>query len=169
MVINRVESGSGQQSQGTPKRSISGTTIDEAVRLAVLAAAVGSMPGPDTDLRSREDERRRTRRHALRMPVTFAYNGIDCTAITGDVSLGGIFIETEEPPPFGARIEVRMNLKFLAAPVSVSALVRWVEEGLGVGVQFVSLRPLVVWALQQEIPADVDSDTHRNVQQEVER
>ena len=55
-----------------------------------------------------------------------------------DISLGGIFIETEAPAPFAAEIVVRVQMKTAngnLAEFDLPGVVRWVRER-GMGVQF---------------------------------
>jgi len=51
-----------------------------------------------------------------------------------DVSLGGVFVETDEPPSFGSKVVVVCPLDEGAAS-RLDAVVRWAKPG-GVGLQF---------------------------------
>lgn len=101
--------------------------------------------------RSRAQNRRTDRRYRLRMPVIFGAGERVGFGSSTDVSLGGMFIETDTPRLFGERINLKFRAAGLEKPLSAPAVVRWVEPGRGMGVQFESVRPLVIWALQKEL------------------
>jgi type IV pilus assembly protein PilZ len=52
-----------------------------------------------------------------------------------DVSLGGMFIETEATAPYGTPVRVFLRLPGLKDEVTVDTIVRWSKPG-GMGVQF---------------------------------
>lgn len=52
-----------------------------------------------------------------------------------DVSLGGIFIETASPLPYGTKVRVFMRLPGLRDETTIDAIVRW-SKPTGMGVQF---------------------------------
>jgi type IV pilus assembly protein PilZ len=52
-----------------------------------------------------------------------------------DVSLGGVFIETDSPLPYGTRVRVFMHLPGLRDESAIDAIVRW-SKPTGMGVQF---------------------------------
>ena len=52
-----------------------------------------------------------------------------------DISLGGMFVETAEPPAFGADVVVHVTLPGQKAAFALPAVVRWLGGG-GMGVQF---------------------------------
>jgi type IV pilus assembly protein PilZ len=52
-----------------------------------------------------------------------------------DVSLGGMFIETEAVAPYGTPVRVFLRLPGLKDEVTVDTIVRWSKPG-GMGVQF---------------------------------
>lgn len=52
-----------------------------------------------------------------------------------DISLGGMFIETVTPQPFGAEVIVHVHVPGEPAAFALPAVVRWVRNG-GMGVQF---------------------------------
>lgn len=55
-----------------------------------------------------------------------------------DISLGGMFITTDEAAPFGAHVTVRFRLPSQSIELALPAVVRWTGTG-GMGVQFGSL------------------------------
>ena len=52
-----------------------------------------------------------------------------------DISLGGAFLHTSAPAPFGAQVTVFLRLPGLEQEVSVKSTVRWTKPD-GMGVQF---------------------------------
>jgi PilZ domain len=54
-----------------------------------------------------------------------------------DLNIGGLFIETETPPPVGASITLLFSVP--EGEIRSSALVRNVTPGEGMGVQFVAM------------------------------
>ena len=57
------------------------------------------------------------------------------TARATDISLGGIFIESEEHPAFGAEIEIRTLMPGGDFELQLPGFVRW-DKAHGFGVQF---------------------------------
>ncbi len=56
-------------------------------------------------------------------------------ARAADISLGGMFIATAAPAPFGAEIVVTIHFPGQRAPMSIPGVVRWARPD-GMGVQF---------------------------------
>lgn len=101
------------------------------------------------------DNRRKSQRHDRRLAIEYAFllaGGGEPTdedwrwSVTRNLSLGGVFIEAEERPPYGSRVKVRFQLPNQEAPIEIGAAVRWTESG-GFGVQFDGLRARDVWSL----------------------
>ena len=62
-------------------------------------------------------------------------------AFAKDISVGGMFVETDQPMPVGSRINLRFNLEG-QDPITVAAAEVTYQVGkLGVGVQFVDVAP----------------------------
>lgn len=85
-------------------------------------------------------EKRKYARAAIDLPVYFAVKGASTSAsgIGKDISIGGIFIETSSPAPFGADLIVRVRLRTPSRDdqdFDLPGVVRWVR-GNGMGVQF---------------------------------
>ena len=81
-------------------------------------------------------ESRQHPRKELHPPVAFQLAGgprVDATC--HDISLGGLFIETNQPAPFGSEITVYLTLPGLKTEVVVKSRVRWTKP-TGMGVQF---------------------------------
>ena len=82
-------------------------------------------------------ELRRHSRAAVDVPVEFvAKGGTERSAGRArDISLGGMFIETDTPLPFSAEVIVHVTLPSQKAPFALPGVVRWNRNG-GMGVQF---------------------------------
>jgi type IV pilus assembly protein PilZ len=81
------------------------------------------------------------RRHA-RVPVdattvTFTLKGSSqpLTGVAKDISVGGMFVVVEEPPPFNAEVIVRIILPEQLEELVLPGVVRWTRDD-GMGVQF---------------------------------
>lgn len=59
-------------------------------------------------------------------------------AVSRDISLGGMFIETPAPAAFGSRLVVTLLTPTRAASVSIACIVRWTTDA-GMGVQFLEM------------------------------
>jgi hypothetical protein len=94
-------------------------------------------------------EHRRHARVPIDVPVVFRQADSPDT-IAGsakDISLGGMFIETDFPAAFGAVVLIGFTLPG-SRPMLVSATVRWTEES-GMGVQFGALSARDTYAITQ--------------------
>ena len=82
-------------------------------------------------------ELRRTPRAPIDAPVEFTAKG-ETTRRRGkahDLSLGGMFVETDTPPDFGAEVTIHVTLPGEKAAFALPGIVRWRKDG-GMGVQF---------------------------------
>jgi hypothetical protein len=93
--------------------------------------------------------RRAQQRYEIEIPVELTSAGQTHVTVTRNLSLGGMFMQLDVDIPFGALVKLKFSLPDLDAPVEVDAHVRWVQPGVGVGVQYAGLRAREVWALQQ--------------------
>lgn len=85
-------------------------------------------------------EKRRHARTSIDLPLTFGVKGTtgQGQGIGRDISIGGIFVETNDPAPFGAEIVVRLGLRTATGGTrefDLPGVVRWVGPD-GMGVQF---------------------------------
>jgi len=55
-----------------------------------------------------------------------------------DLSLGGMFVRTDKPQPFGAEVIVHATLTAKKTPFELAAVVRWTRDD-GMGLQFLPL------------------------------
>jgi hypothetical protein len=81
-------------------------------------------------------ERRRFCRVAVSAPVDIEWGSETLQAKTGDVSLCGMFVQTDDPLWLHARFAARIRT---ADPIPVDCIVRRVVPGRGMGVEFESL------------------------------
>jgi uncharacterized protein (TIGR02266 family) len=90
----------------------------------------------------------------VRVPVALAPidgpPGAPLEGQTVDVSVGGVYVETVDPPPAGARLAAEFTLPGFTVPVVARAVVVWVnrspekvKEGVpaGMGLRFVDIAP----------------------------
>jgi uncharacterized protein (TIGR02266 family) len=98
-----------------------------------------------------ETDYRKHPRTQVTAPVTFKVDdGPWVTAESQDISLGGMFVQTSMPAPYGARIVVRMQLPGLRQEAELEAVVRW-SKSTGMGVQFGRMGARETHALTQLI------------------
>lgn len=83
------------------------------------------------------EEKRQHRREPVKIAATCQAIGSD-TAWHGrvtDISMGGMFVEASEVPPFGTLLNITARLPGQSTDVVFPGTVRWVKSG-GFGVQF---------------------------------
>ncbi|MCB9666831.1 MAG: PilZ domain-containing protein [Myxococcales bacterium] len=80
--------------------------------------------------------------------MTLVCDGQEYEVVSRDLSLGGIFVVLDRPPPIGAKVVLRMSLPNLKETSFISATVRWHGDA-GAGLRFDGLRAIEAWALNQ--------------------
>jgi len=99
------------------------------------------------------EHRRSDRRYDRRVAIEFNHEGSGYSAHTRNISLGGVFIETDQTLPFGAKLSLKFRVPTQAESIEVDGQVRWLEmDGgalRGLGVRFEGLRARDVWALNK--------------------
>lgn len=81
-------------------------------------------------------EKRKHPRSPISPAVAFqSAAGERIEATCRDISLGGAFIETASPAPFGSTVTIYMRLPGIDQEVAVKSTVRWTKTD-GMGVQF---------------------------------
>lgn len=82
-------------------------------------------------------EQRRHHRSELDVPLTFVIKGKteDFVGTARDISVGGMFIETATPAPFGSEVVLTVSLPGGGEKSQLAGRVRWGRPG-GMGVQF---------------------------------
>lgn len=105
----------------------------------------------DANINLPENERRSYDRSRLIVDVFF--NGADATGVasTKDISLGGLYMNTQADIPEGALLTLRIPLGS-GEQVVVNAEVVYSNPGHGVGVRFQGLREEDRQLMQRELP-----------------
>lgn len=101
-----------------------------------------------------EHFRRTDPRYDRRVEVEIRAGSKQITAKSRNLSLGGMFAETEEPLPVQTPVEIRFRIPTQPEPVDVAGEVRWIEAAKpgvpgGMGIRFQGLRARDVWALNR--------------------
>ncbi len=78
-------------------------------------------------------ERRKNRRVSFRTGLVIGWGSKTMDGATRDISLSGMFIETSEPLWLRAEFTARLSLP---EPIEVDCIVRRIEPGRGMGVEF---------------------------------
>ncbi|MBI2956139.1 MAG: PilZ domain-containing protein [Acidobacteria bacterium] len=97
-------------------------------------------------------DRRESHRARYFGVVEFEWAGKKERGRAGDLSLGGMLIETSNPPRPGAEFSARLTLG-QEEPLDTVCVVRRVIPGVGVGVEFTDLRPADLIRLRKIIDA----------------
>lgn len=106
----------------------------------------------DEQANVRQEERRHHDRSRLIVDVYF--NGADATGVasTKDISLGGLYMNTQAVMPEGALLTLRIPLSN-EQQVVVNAEVMYSNPGHGVGVRFQGLTESDRALMERELPA----------------
>jgi len=103
-------------------------------------------------------DRRSSPRVIVALPVTFRLSGTTYSAVTLNLSKGGLAVRTMSPPERGARVSVRLRLPGSANDIEAEARVCWTSRNIGMGLQFEQLSP----DDQAAIDAFVDGQFYSN-------
>ena len=87
-------------------------------------------------------------RFPVALDVSFEFEGRRAQGRSRDISLGGMFIETPSPLPYGTSVVIEVKLPAMNSPAKLQATVRWSGRE-GMGVQFGTLRAKETWAINQ--------------------
>jgi uncharacterized protein (TIGR02266 family) len=106
------------------------------------------------------EHRRSDRRYERHVPIDFSHEGSSFHGSTRNISLGGVFIDTEQTLPFGAKVTLKFKVPTQSEPIEVDGQVRWLEmeDGRlrGIGIRFEGLRARDVWALNKFFEKPID-------------
>jgi len=80
--------------------------------------------------------RRSSPRVVLGIPIAYRFGNTIATALTLNISRGGIAVRTTSPLVPGARIKIRFRLPSGKREVDVEARVAWSDRRVGMGLQF---------------------------------
>lgn len=103
---------------------------------------------------------RRHQRVALEFDVELEFDGVRQAGHVTDISLGGAFVETDPCPCVGARSTLRISLPGVPGTSEIPSVVRWCKDDRGVGLQFLALRPIEVWAVSRILRSAGESTAH---------
>ena len=89
-------------------------------------------------------EQRATRRLPVRVEVEYGTMEDFLLDYTANVSLGGVFIQTDQPLDVGTRFRLRLQIPYRKRPLETLGEVRWTQDGsgyeeAGMGVRFDAL------------------------------
>ena len=95
------------------------------------------------------------RRIIPRAPFAAQVECDSCTslAFARDLSMAGMFIEVDSPPPVGTRLKVRFNLNDTETLVSATGYVSYHIEKMGMGILFTETSPEAYRAMEIYIAA----------------
>jgi uncharacterized protein (TIGR02266 family) len=115
-------------------------------------SVVGMVPSAEAHVA--EQFRRTDPRYARRLDVEILHGDAAYPAITRNISLGGMFVETMNPLPLSTKVQIRFQVPTQPEPVLVEGEVRWLENGqgenpMGMGIRFQGMRAREVWALNR--------------------
>lgn len=81
-------------------------------------------------------DRRTAKRVSVVTQIKTTVNGETLVGYSKDISTGGVFVETEEPPPKGMEVTLRFRLAEDAPILEVRAAVAYSLQGEGMGLRF---------------------------------
>lgn len=106
------------------------------------AAAQHILPALAPHLFPDRYRRRASPRVVLGVTVTYRFGNTIATAVTLNVSAGGLAVRTSSPLARGTAARVRFRLPRAAKSIDAPARVCWSESGIGMGLQFTSMTPV---------------------------
>jgi uncharacterized protein (TIGR02266 family) len=99
------------------------------------------------------EHRRSDRRYERRVEIDLIHEGTTLSTHTRNISLGGLFLETDRSLPFGAKVGLKFRVPTQTEAIEVEGQVRWLEmddgQVRGIGIRFEGLRARDVWALNK--------------------
>jgi uncharacterized protein (TIGR02266 family) len=101
-------------------------------------------------------------RHQRRLLVDIEHEAARLSAYTQNISLGGLFVETNTALPSDCQVLLRFSVPTQREPIEVRGQVRWCEKRgnvQGLGIRFEGLRPRDVWALNRYFEQSSDKDS----------
>jgi hypothetical protein len=87
-----------------------------------------------------DNEKRRALRSGLLIEVQYEGLGTHAQTRIADISLTGVFVETLSPPPVGSPVNLAFSLPG-GYRMEVEGIVRHIQHGIGMGVEFTQLKP----------------------------
>ena len=94
------------------------------------------MPSLSPHLFPTEYNRRSSPRVVLGIPVAYRFGNTIATALTLNISHGGVAMRTTNPLPVGSALRTRFRLPAVRTDIQAEARVAWVDHRVGMGLQF---------------------------------
>jgi uncharacterized protein (TIGR02266 family) len=85
--------------------------------------------------------RRSSPRAALAIPIQYRVNNSIASAVTINLSRGGVAMRTTSPLENGARLQLKFRLQGAPREVEATGKIVWADRRVGMGVQFESVEP----------------------------
>lgn len=94
-----------------------------------------------SEMDDRNPDRRKHRRIPVQVNVRIEFTGQEFSAASGNLSAGGVFLETDRRLPPGTRVRLRFTVPIIAKyPVRAEGEVVWVgREQNGLAVRFLEI------------------------------
>jgi len=105
-----------------------------------------------------EEKRQACPRIATNIRIAFQDSGAPVSSYILNLSSGGIFIKTDDPPPVDSTVSLRFHLPGDLEPINIEGRVVWIKQTgnsfpSGMGIEFTEISPLH----KQKIHAFVES------------
>ena len=94
------------------------------------------------------ENRRKSTRYDVGLTAQLVYDEQTVEVRVNNLSLGGAQLAYDQRLPMGARANIHFRVPTHEPVIDVSATVRWSSAGV-LGLQFDSLRPKEIWALNK--------------------
>ncbi|MDD5308737.1 MAG: PilZ domain-containing protein [Deltaproteobacteria bacterium] len=94
-------------------------------------------------------DKRKYVRAVYETAITITNEGATDAGTSVNISRGGLCVKTDRSYPFGARIELGIDLPGVPETCRIPCIVRWVSPENAVGLQFENLRAIELWALNK--------------------
>ncbi len=99
-------------------------------------------------------ERRTARRASLVTQIRTIVDGETLVGYTRDISTGGLFVETENPPAKGTEVNLRFRLGPDKPIIGARAVVIYALANDGMGLKFVELAPELRQAIEEFVESE---------------
>lgn len=103
------------------------------------AAAQHIVPSLSPHLFPSEYNRRSSPRVTLGIPVAYRFGNTIATALTLNISRGGLALRTTTPLPVDSVVRLRFRLPAVRSDIQAEARIAWVDRRLGMGLQFTKI------------------------------
>jgi uncharacterized protein (TIGR02266 family) len=107
------------------------------------------LPSLSPHLFPAEYNRRSSPRVVLGIPVAYRFGNTIATALTLNISHGGVAVRTTNPLPVGSMIRTRFRLPAVRTDIQAEARVAWVDHRVGMGLQFTKVDETSQTAIDQ--------------------